>query len=97
MNESSPPCEQRRITFDDDGQRVQLARPELPAPHYICHVHAATNYTPITSRHYYPLFIAGTNLPTTKGWIDWLAKVNCTRITFVQCYYTIESKDTRTK
>ena len=34
-NESSPPCEQRCITFND-GQRVQLARPELPAPHYIC-------------------------------------------------------------
>ena len=26
MNESPPPCEQRRITFNDDGQRVQLAR-----------------------------------------------------------------------
>ena len=36
MNESSPPCEQRRIKFNDDGQRVQLARPELTAPHYIC-------------------------------------------------------------
>ena len=36
MNESSPPGEQRRITFNDDGQRVQLARPELLAPHYIC-------------------------------------------------------------
>ena len=36
MKESSPPCEQRRITFNDDGQRVQLAQPELPAPHYIC-------------------------------------------------------------
>ena len=36
MNESSPPCEQRRITFNDDGQRVQLARLELPAPQYIC-------------------------------------------------------------
>ena len=36
MNESSPPCEQRRITFNDDEQRVQSARPELPAPHYIC-------------------------------------------------------------
>ena len=35
MNESSPPCEQRRITFNDEEQRVQLARPELPAPHYI--------------------------------------------------------------
>ena len=22
--------------LNDDGQRVQLARPELPAPHYIC-------------------------------------------------------------
>ena len=36
MNESSPPCEQGRITFNDDGQRVQFARPVLPAPHYIC-------------------------------------------------------------
>ena len=45
MNESSPPCEQRRITFNDDGQRVQLARPKLPAH---LHVQAATNYTPIT-------------------------------------------------
>ena len=36
MNESSSPCEQRRITFNDDGQRVQLARPELPAPQHIC-------------------------------------------------------------
>ena len=36
MYESSPPCEQRCITFNDDGQRVQLARPELPAPHYMC-------------------------------------------------------------
>ena len=35
MNETSPPCEQRRITFNDDGQRVQLARLELPAPDYI--------------------------------------------------------------
>ena len=35
MNESSPPSEHRRITFNDDGQRVQFARPELPAPHYI--------------------------------------------------------------
>ena len=36
MNESSSLCEQRRITFNGDGQRVQLARPELSAPHYIC-------------------------------------------------------------
>ena len=36
MNESSPPCEQRSTTFNDNGQRVQFARSELPAPHYIC-------------------------------------------------------------
>ena len=47
-DDNEPPCEQRRITFNDDGQRVQLARPELPAPHYIFHLHAATNYTHIT-------------------------------------------------
>ena len=35
MNESSARCEQRRITFNDDWHRMQLARPELPAPHYI--------------------------------------------------------------
>ena len=33
MNESLLPCEQRRITLNGDGQRVQFARPELPAPH----------------------------------------------------------------
>ena len=48
MNESSPPCEQRHITFNDDEQREQFARPKLPAPHYILHVKAATNYAPIT-------------------------------------------------
>ena len=100
MNESSPPFEQRRIIFNDDGQRVQLVRPELPAPHYICmlHVQAATNYTPhhrlgiITSR-----LIAGTNLPTPKGWIPSLANADCTHITFAQGYYTVESKGTRRK
>ena len=35
MNESSPPCELMRITFNDDG-------------HDDLHVQAATNYTPIT-------------------------------------------------
>ena len=39
----------------------------------------------------------GTNLPTSKGWIAWLAKAECTHITFTQDYYTIESKDTRRK
>ena len=61
MNASSPPCEQRRITFNDDGQKVQLARPELPAPHYICMYRLLPTTPPSPSRHYYPRFIAGTN------------------------------------
>ena len=67
---SSPPCEQRRITFNDDGQRVQLARPELPAKHYIC-MYRLLPTTPLSpSRRYYPRLIAGTNLPTRKdGWL----------------------------
>ena len=44
------------------------------------------------SRHYYHRLIAGTNLPTLEGWIAWLAKADSTHITFVQGYYTIESK-----
>ena len=48
MNESSPLHEQRRITFNDDGQRVQLARPELPAPHYICIYRLLPTTPPIT-------------------------------------------------
>ena len=55
VNESSPPCEQRRITFNDDGQRVQLARPELPAPHYICMHRMLPTTLPSPSRHYSPL------------------------------------------
>ena len=54
MNESSPPCDQRRITFNDDGQIVQLARPELPAPHYICMYRLLPTTPPSASRHYYP-------------------------------------------
>ena len=69
MNESSLPCEQRRITFKDDGQRMQLARLELPAPHYICMYRLLPTTLPSPSRHYYPRLIAGTNLPTPKGWI----------------------------
>ena len=49
------------------------------------------------SRHYYPRLIAGTNLPTPKEWIAWLAKADCTHITFAQGYYTIKSKGTRRK
>ena len=66
MNESSPPCEQRHITFNDDGQRVQLARPELTAPHYICMYRMLPITFPSPSRHYYPRLIAGTNLPPRK-------------------------------
>ena len=66
MHESSPPCEQRRITFNGDGQRVQLARPELPEPHYICmyRLLPTTPPPPSPSKHYYSRLIAGTNLPT---------------------------------
>ena len=94
MNESSSPCDQRRITFNDHGQRVQLARPELPGPHYMCMYRLLPTTPPSPSRHYYPRLIAGTNLPTTKGWIAWLATTGCTHITFAQGYYTIESKGT---
>ena len=93
MNESSPPCEQRCITFKDEGQRVQLARPELQAPHY----KLLPTTPPPPSRHYYPRLIAGTNLATPKGWIAWLAKADCIQISFAQGYYTNESKGTRRK
>ena len=97
MNESSPPCEQRRITFNDDGQRMQLARPELPAPHYICMYRLLPTTPPSPSRHYYLRLIAGTNLPAPKGWIAWLAKKDCTHITFAHGYYTTQSIGTRRK
>ena len=78
MNELSPPCEQRRITFNDDGWRVLLARPELTAPHYICMYRRLPTTPPSPARHYYSRLIAGTNLPTPEGWIAWLAKADCT-------------------
>ena len=92
MNESSPPCDQRRITFNDDGHRVQLARPELPAPHYI----GMYRLLPTTPHHRLGI-ITPTNFSTPKGWIPWLAKADYTHITFAQGYYTIESKGTRRK
>ena len=51
-------------------------------------------HPPSPSRHYFPRLITGTNLPTPKEWIAWLAKADCTHITFAQGYYTIESKGT---
>ena len=77
MNESSPPCEQRRITFNDDWQRVQLARSELPAPHYICMYRLLPTTPPITVQAL---------LPPTYFWyqftdperMDLLAKPDCT-------------------
>ena len=80
MNESSPPCEQRRITINDDEQRVQLVRPELSTPHYICMYRLLQTTPPSPSRHYYPRLIAGTNLPTPLRWIAWLAKADCTHV-----------------
>ena len=97
MNESSPPCEQRRITFNDDGQRMQLAQPELAAPHYICMYRLLPTTPPAPSKHYYARLIAVTNSLTPNGWIAWLAMADCTHITFAQGYYTIESKGTRRK
>ena len=98
MNESLPPCEQSRITFNDDEQRVQRVRPRVTSATLHFHIQAATNYIPhhrlgmIT-----PRLIAGIDLPTPKGWIVWLAKADCTHITFAQGYYTIESKGTKRK
>ena len=96
MNESSPPCEQRR-TFSDDGQTVQLAHTS-----YQCQItFACTRCYQLHSHHrpgiVTPRLIAGTNLPTSKGWIACLAKADCTHITFAQGYYTIESEGTRRK
>ena len=91
MYESSAPYEQKHITFNDDG-RVQLARPELPATHYIC-MHRLLPSTPSSpSRHYYSRLIAGTNLPTLKGWIAWLAKADCTHITFAKVITKLNPK-----
>ena len=100
MNELSPPCEQRRNTFNDGGQRVPVGSTRITSATLHLHVRAATNYipsphTPSPSRQYYPRLIAGTNLPTQKGWIAWMAKEDCTHITFIQGYYTIESQGTR--
>ena len=36
MNHHHHPVNRGALHFSDDGQRMQLARPELPAPHYIC-------------------------------------------------------------
>ena len=92
MNESSPPCEQRRITFNDDGQRVQLARPELPAPHYIWCTGCYQLDLPSPSRHYYSQLIAGTDLPTPKGRVAWLAKADCMHIIFAKVITQLNPK-----
>ena len=70
------------LIFDDDGQRVQYAGPELPAPHYICTYRLIPTTPPSPARHYYPRLIAGTNLPTAKGWTAWRARAQSTYITF---------------
>ena len=98
MNESSPPCEQRRIIFNDYGQ-CAVGSTRVTSATLHLHVQAATLplHAPSPSRHYHLRLIAGTNLPTPKGWIAWLAKADCTHITIAQGYYTIESKGTRRK
>ena len=47
MNESSPPCEQMRITFNDDGQSA-VGSIRVTSTTLHLHVQAATNYTTIT-------------------------------------------------
>ena len=42
--------------------------------------------------HYYPAYRRYQLTDPEKGWIAWLAKADCTHITFAQGYYTIESK-----
>ena len=96
MNESSPPCEQRRIIFNDDEQSAVGSTRDTSATLHV-HVQVATNYTPSPSRHYYPRLITGTNLPTPNGWIAWLVKADGMLINLCQGYYTIESKGTRRK
>ena len=41
-------------------------------------------------RHYFHRLIAGTNLPTPKGLITWLAKADCTYTTFAQLHNWIQ-------
>ena len=48
MNESSPPCEQRRITFNDDRAESAVGSTRVTSATLHLHVQAATNYTPIT-------------------------------------------------
>ena len=48
------------VIFNDDGQRVQLARLELPAPHYICMNRLLPTTPPSPSMHYY--------IPTYRGY-----------------------------
>ena len=59
------------LHFNDDWQRVQCARLELPAPHDICMYRLLPTTPSSPSRHYYPRLIACTNLLTPKGWIAW--------------------------
>ena len=72
-----------------DGQRVQLARPELPAPHYICMYRLIPTTPSSPCRHYYSRLIAGTNLPTPKAG---LAKADCAHITFAKVITQLNPK-----
>ena len=48
MNESSPPCEERLITFNDDGQRGAVGSTRVTSATLRFREQAATNYTSIT-------------------------------------------------
>ena len=45
MNESSPPCVQRQITFNDDRADSAVGSTRLTSATLHLHVQAATNYT----------------------------------------------------
>ena len=55
MNESSPPCEQRRITFNDDGQRMQYG--SWFDPSYQCHITFACRGCYKLHPHHRPVII----------------------------------------
>ena len=81
MNESSPPCEQRCLTFNDHGQSALWLDPS-----YQRHITFACTGCYQLHPHHHPGIVtpdnAGTNLPTPKGWIAWLVKADCMHISF---------------
>ena len=93
----SPPNQGRFDIFNDDDRECSRLDPTYQRHITFACAGCYQTTPPSPSRQYYPRLIAGTNLLIPKGWIAWLAKADCTHITFVQGYYTIESKGTGRK